>query len=84
VSSVCNACQLAKSHQLPCNTSIHRTTMPLEIIHSDVLGPAPISDGGYKYYINFIDDFTKFTWIYLMVNRSKAQRIFLQFQKHVE
>jgi hypothetical protein len=61
VSSVCNACQLAKSHQLPYNTSIHRTTMPLEIIHSDVWGPAPISVGGYKYYISFIDDFTKFT-----------------------
>jgi len=58
--------------------------MPLEIIHSDVWGPAPISVGGYKYYISFIDDFTKFTWIYLMVDRTEVQRIFLQFQKHVE
>jgi hypothetical protein len=84
VSSVCNACQLAKSHPLPYNTSIHCTTMPLEIIHSDVWGPAPISVGGYKYYISFIDDFMKFTWIYLMVDRTEAQHIFLQFQKHVE
>jgi hypothetical protein len=84
VSSVCNACQLAKSHQLPYNTSIHCTTMPLEIIHSDVWGPTPISVGGYKYYISFIDDFMKFTWIYLMVDRTEAQHIFLQFQKHVE
>jgi hypothetical protein len=58
--------------------------MPLEIIHSDVWGPAPISVGGYKYYISFIDDFMKFTWIYLMVDRTEAQHIFLQFQKHVE
>jgi hypothetical protein len=36
VSSVCNACQLAKSHYLPYNTYIHRTTMPLKIVHSDV------------------------------------------------
>jgi hypothetical protein len=84
VSSVCNVCQLAKSHQLPYNTSTNCTTMPLEIIHSDVWGPAPIFVGGYKYYINFIDDFTKFTWIYLMINRTEAQRIFLQFQKHIE
>jgi hypothetical protein len=72
VSSVCNAYQLAKSHQVPYNTSIRRTTMPLEIIHSDVWGPAPICVGGYKYYISFIDDFTKFTWIYLMVDRIDA------------
>jgi histone deacetylase 1/2 len=35
-SSVCDACQLAKSHQLPYTHSIHRSTSPLEIIHSDV------------------------------------------------
>lgn len=84
LSSVCNACQLGKSHQLPYNISIHHTTRPLEIIHSDVWGPAPLSVGGYKYYISFIDDFTKFTWIYLMVDRTDVQRIFLQFQAHVE
>jgi hypothetical protein len=84
VSSICNACQLAKSHQLPYNTSIHRTIMPLEIINSDVWGPTPISVGDYKYYISFIDDFTKFTWIYLMIDRTEAHHIFLQFQKHVE
>jgi hypothetical protein len=79
VSSVCNACQLAKSHQVPYNTSIHCTTMPLEIIHSNVWGLTPISVGGYKYYISFIDDFTKLTLIYLMVDRTEAQCIFLQF-----
>jgi hypothetical protein len=61
VSSICNVCQLAKSHELLYNTSTHRTTMSLEIIHSDVWGPAPIYIGGYKYYISLIDDFTKFT-----------------------
>jgi hypothetical protein len=37
-SSVCNACQLAKSHQLPYNSSVHRSTCPLELIFSDVWG----------------------------------------------
>ena len=68
LSSICNACQLAKSHQLPYTHSIHRTTMPLELIHSDVWGPAPISVGGFRYYISFVDDFTHFTWIYLMID----------------
>jgi hypothetical protein len=82
--SVCNACQLGKSHQLPYSSAIHRSTAPLQLIFSDVWGPAPVSVGGYKYYISFIDDFTKFTWIYLMHDRTEAQRIFLQFQAHVE
>jgi hypothetical protein len=83
-SSVCNACQLAKSHQLPYKLSIHRTTAPLELIHSDVWGPAPVSVGCYKYYISFIDYFTKFTWLYLMKDRTEAQHIFRLFQAHVE
>jgi hypothetical protein len=43
-----------------------------------------VSVGGYRYYISFIDAFSKFTWIYLMHDRTDAQRIFLQFQAHVE
>lgn len=75
---------MAKSHQLPYKLSIHRTTAPLELIHSDVWGPAPVSVGGYKYYISFIDDFTKFTWLYLIKDRTEAQHIFCLFQAHVE
>jgi hypothetical protein len=35
-SSVCNVCQLAKTHRLPYTHSVHCSTSPLEIIHSDV------------------------------------------------
>jgi hypothetical protein len=43
-----------------------------------------VSIGGYKYDISSIDDFSKFTWIYLMHDHSEAQHIFVQFQSHVE
>lgn len=82
--SVCNACQLAKSHQLPYSRSTHVSTFHLELVFSDVWGPAPQSVGGYKYYISFIDDFSKFSWIYMMHDRTEAPRIFLQFKVHVE
>ena len=81
---VCNACRLAKSHQLPYTSSIHRSSSPLELIFSDVWGPAPQSVGGFKYYISFIDDFSKFSWLYLLHDRTEAPRIFLQFKAHVE
>jgi hypothetical protein len=31
-----------------------------------------------------VDDFIKFTWVYLMVDRTEARHIFLRFQKHVD
>ncbi|KAK4424666.1 Retrovirus-related Pol polyprotein from transposon RE1, partial [Sesamum alatum] len=71
---VCNACRVAKSHQLPFPSSVHRSSSPLELIFSDVWGPAPQSVGGFKYYISFIDDFSKFSWIYLMHDRTEASR----------
>jgi histone deacetylase 1/2 len=46
LSLVCDACQRAKSHQLPYSFSSHVTTMPLELIHTDVWGPARASSGG--------------------------------------
>jgi hypothetical protein len=79
LSTVCNACELAKSHQLPYYSSTFHATSPLELIYYDVSGPAIVSVGGYIYYISFIDDFSKFTWIYLMHDRTDAQNIFLEF-----
>ena len=77
---VCNACRYQKSHQLPYTSSLHRSLSPLELIFSNVWGPAPPS-GGFKYYISFINDF-KFLWIYFMHDRTEAPS--LQFQAHVE
>ena len=60
-SLVCDACQQAKSHQLPYTRSDSKSSSPLELIFSDVWGPAIESVGRYRYYVSFIDDFSKFT-----------------------
>lgn len=64
--SVCDPCQQAKSHQLPYPISTSVSTAPLQLIFSDVWGPTPISVGRFSYYVSFIDDCSKFTWIYLL------------------
>ena len=76
---VCDSCQLAKSHQLPYHTSSSVSTAPLEQVFSDVWGPAPISGGKHEYYVSFIDDFSKFTWIYLLKKCSDVYQAFLNF-----
>jgi hypothetical protein len=73
---VCDACQCAKSHQLPFARSLS--------VYSDVWGPAPSSVGRNNYYVNFIDVFSKFTWIYLLKHKSEVFAKFHTFQQHVE
>ena len=82
--SVCDACQCAKIHQLPYPKSNSVSYAPLELIFSDVWGHARDSFGRKKYYVSFIDDYSKFTWIYLLKYKSEVFSIFQEFQKLVE
>lgn len=62
--SVCDACQQAKSHQLPYTLSFSQSHAPLELVHSDVLGPAIDSFGCKKYYASLttIENSSVFTF----------------------
>jgi hypothetical protein len=68
--TVCDACQKGKSHQLPYSRSTSESSSPLELVFSDVWGPGPTSIGKNCYYVSFIDDFNKFTWLYLLPRKS--------------
>jgi hypothetical protein len=81
---VYNACQQAKSHQFPFPKSVSVSKAQLELIFSDVWGPAPNSMGRKNYYVSFIDDYSKFTWIYLLKHKSEVFEKFHLFQQHVE
>jgi hypothetical protein len=69
---VCNACQQGKAHQLPYPRSTSVSARPLDLIFSDVWGPAPTSVGRHSYYVSFIDDHSKFVWIYLLRHKSEV------------
>jgi len=81
---ICYACQMAKSHQLPYPKSNSVSSKPFELVFTDVWGPAPTSVGRHSYYISFIDDFSKFTWIYLLHFKSEVFQCFRDFQNMVE
>jgi histone deacetylase 1/2 len=57
----------------------------LELIHTDIWGPAAtVSTSGYKYYISFIDAHSRFTWLYLLKTKGEALNTFLIFKNLVE
>ena len=83
--SECSGCKLAKFYALPFNKSLSCSSAPFDLIHSDVWGPSPVSTkGGSRYYVSFIDDYTRYYWVYLMKRRSDFFAIFNIFRALVK
>lgn len=83
--SDCSGCKLGKFSALPFNQSVSTSTAPFDLVHSDVWGPAPIpTKGGCRYYVSFIDDYTRYCWVYLMKRRSEFIDIYTAFQAYVK
>ncbi|UYV74740.1 hypothetical protein LAZ67_12000761 [Cordylochernes scorpioides] len=62
-----------------------RASYPLELIHSDVVGPInPRSKGGSNYFVTFIDDFSHYTAVYFMKNKNEVLEKFKEYKNFVE
>jgi transposase InsO family protein len=55
-------------------TNIMKTDRPLELLHMDLFGPiAYISIGGSKYCLVIVDDYSRFTWVFFLQEKSHTQ-----------
>ncbi|KAH9684823.1 retrovirus-related pol polyprotein from transposon RE2 [Citrus sinensis] len=82
---ICEACQMGKTHRLHFPITETKTSKILELIHTDLWGPSPIiSRDGYQYYISFVDDYSRYTWIYPLKLKSEALEVFKLFKLQVE
>jgi hypothetical protein len=76
---------MGKMTQLPFSTSTSCTQFPLQLVHSDVWGPAPINSiNGHRYYVIFVDDFTRFTWFFPLKHKSQVLASFQHFKNTME
>ncbi|KAJ0075240.1 hypothetical protein Patl1_34523 [Pistacia atlantica] len=81
----CDSCKLGKSKTLPFPLHASRASHCFDLIHSDVWGPSPVSSHEkFKYYLTFVDDHSRFTWVYFLRSKSEVFRTFTEFLAYVE
>jgi hypothetical protein len=78
---ICSACQAGKQvgvHHL--HKNIMTTDRPLELLYMDLFGPiAYISIGGSKYCLIIVDDYSRFTWVFFLQEKSQTQETLKRF-----
>ena len=81
----CESCLKGKMTKSPFTGHGERATEKLGLVHTDVCGPMSTqARGGYSYFITFIDDLSRFGYVYLMKHKSEAFDRFKEYQNMVE
>jgi transposase InsO family protein len=78
---ICKGCALGKNVKKPFSNNNNRSKEILDLIHSNVCGPMPVrSLGGSLYYVIFIDDYSRKTWLYILKTKDKVFNKFHEFK----
>jgi transposase InsO family protein len=65
--------------------NIIATTRPLEMLHMNLFGPvAYISIGGNKYGLIIVDEYSYFTWVFFLQDKSETQDVLKIFLRRVK
>jgi hypothetical protein len=83
--SFCEACAEGKAHRAPFKpVGEIQSTRRLELVHSDVAGPMKTeSFGGAKYFVTFIDDYSRCVTVYPMKHKSEVLEKFKEWEAAV-
>src|SRR3989337_2971123 len=81
----CEPCLMGKMTKTPFSGTMERAADLLEIIHTDVCGLMNVeAGGGYRYFLTFTYDLSRYGYIYLINNKSETFEKFKEFQSEVE
>ena len=76
----CDVCEFAKHERSPFSLNNKRSLFPFYLIHSDVWGPSTNPNvTGARWFVTFIDDCTRVTWVFLLQNKSDVSTVFPKF-----
>ena len=81
----CESCQLGKHTHVFFPKSLDpRTKSPFEFVHTDVWSSSrSTSTLGFRYFVTFIDDYSRCTWLLLMKTRVELFSIFQKFHTEI-
>ncbi|GJV47756.1 retrovirus-related pol polyprotein from transposon TNT 1-94 [Tanacetum coccineum] len=77
-------CVISKQHRLKFKTSNFRSTCVLELVHFDVWQAPVQSLGGAKYFLSFIDVYSKRCWVYPIKKNPDVFEVFKVYKARVE
>lgn len=73
VSFDCTICKFGKSKTLSFHRNASRVNHCYDIVHSDLLRDfLKVFSCNYKYFITFIDNYNRFTWVYFVRFKAKV------------
>ena len=84
---ICEVCIVAKHERKIIRVLVLQTTTPFELVHSDTCGPFNTkSHGGGLHFIVFIDDYTRHTTVYILLDKCAESCIaaFQSFKTRIE
>lgn len=82
--STCTVCCEGKQSRLPFGQGT-RSSEPLDTVHADVCGPMEVTSvGGARYFLVFVDDFTRMAFVYFLKAKSEVFMYFKEFKSLVE
>ena len=82
-SPLCIDCKISKMKRITHNGEPPKAKEKLEIIHSDISGPVNPSIDNKKYFITFMDEFSRKVWIFTLKSKSEAPDIIIDFFKYL-
>ena len=82
----CESCVQGKIHRTPFQTGGgKRAEVPLGLVHSDVCGKINSKSlGGAEYFLTFVDDKTRYVWVYILKHKSQVFKCFQEWKSMVE
>jgi hypothetical protein len=81
----CISCQLGKQTHLSFNKSESLSFAPFDLVHSDIWGPAPVpTEGGSRYFVIFINEYSRYTWIYLLQHCFELTQVYQNFHQMIQ
>ena len=82
----CESCALGKMHRLPFpKQSNSRAEIAHATIHTDLCGPMHVeSAGGSRYVLTFTDDYSRYSFVYFLKQKSQVLSKFKEFVQYIE